>query len=180
MKKKNIKKEQNYRVGKKISQWGKVEEVRIVGENYNNIYSLDGALKLAEKEGLDLVEINPNSNPPTCKILDFDKFMFDKKKKQKEIDKRNNKNKQEVKEMRFGPNTDEHDLEFKKKHIIKFLKNNDKVKAYVFFKGREMSFKEKGEILLLKLANELSDLCKVDSMPKLEGNKLIMILSPKK
>jgi translation initiation factor IF-3 len=180
MAKQNKKDEFNFRVGIKISQFGKVNEVRIVGEKYNDIYSLEDALKLAEKEELDLVEINPKSIPPTCKILDYQKFIFDKKKKKKEIEKNNKKNQQDIKELRFGPNTDSHDFDFKKRHAEKFLKNGDKIKAYVFFKGREMAYKEKGEILLLNLIQDLRDISKVESLPKMEGNRMITYLSPKK
>jgi len=179
-KKQNKKNEFNFRVNEKINQWGKVNEVRVVGEDYNDVYNFQDALNMAYNKNLDLVEINPNSNPPTCKIIDFQKFIFDKKKKQKEVEKNNRKNRQDLKELRFGPNTDEHDFKFKKNHAIKFLENGDKVKAFVFFKGREMQFKEKGEIILLRLADDLQDICKVDMLPKLEGNRMIMNLSPKK
>jgi translation initiation factor IF-3 len=179
-KKQNKKEEFNFRVNEKINQWGKVNEVRIVGEDYNDVYNFQDALNMAYNQDLDLVEINPNSNPPICKIIDYQKFLFEKKKKQKETEKNNRKNRQDLKELRFGPNTDEHDFTFKKNHAIKFLENGDKIKAYVFFKGREMQFKEKGEILLLRRADDLEDLCKVDMLPKMEGNRMIMNLSPKK
>jgi translation initiation factor IF-3 len=173
-------KEVEYRINEKINQWGKVNEVRIVGEDYNDVYNFQDALNMAYNQDLDLVEINSNSTPPTCKIMDYSKFLYEKKRKQKEIEKNNRKNKQELKELRFGPNTDDHDFEFKKRHAEKFLLNGDKVKAYVFFKGREMHFKDKGEFLLLKLIQELQDICKVESLPKMEGNRMIIFLYPKK
>jgi translation initiation factor IF-3 len=179
-KKQTKKNEVFYRVGYQISQRGIVKEIRLVGDGYNEIYDIDEALSLAEKEELDLVEINPSSNPPICKIIDYSKFLYEKKKRKKEQEKIQRKKKQEIKELRFGPNTDNHDFEFKKKHAIKFLNNGDKVKAFVFFKGREIAFKEQGEILLLRFADDLSELCKVESLPKLEGNRMILMLSPKK
>ena len=177
------KKKQNeieIRINEKINQWGKVNEVRVIGDGLNEIYDFQTALNMAYTCNLDLVEIDPNSNPPTCKIVDYKKFIYDKKRKQKEISKNNRKNKQDLKELRFGPNTDEHDFEFKKNHAIKFINNGDKVKAYVFFKGREIAFKDKGEYLLLRLADELKEISKIDALPKLEGNRMIMNFSPKK
>ena len=126
---------------------------------------------------LDLVEISPNADPPVCKITDFQKFLYQQKKKQKEIKAKTSK--VVVKEIRFGPNTDEHDFNFKLNHAIKFLKDGCKIKAFVFFKGRTILFKEKGEILLLKFAQELDELGKVEQMPKLEGKRMIMFISPK-
>ena len=139
--------------------------------------STTDALKIAREEGLDLVMISEKADPPVCKILDYKKFLYDQKKKQKEI--KNNAQKVVVKEIRFGPNTDEHDFEFKKKHAIKFLEEGSKIKSYVFFKGRSILFKDKGEILLLRLATEVEELGIVESMPKLEGKRMIMMLAPK-
>jgi translation initiation factor IF-3 len=132
----------------------------------------------AKSLGLDLVMISEKADPPVVKILDYKKFLYDQKKKQKEI--KNKAQKVVVKEIRFGPNTDEHDYEFKKKHAIKFLEEGSKIKAFVFFKGRSILFKDKGEILLLKLATELEELGVVEQMPKLEGKRMIMMLAPKK
>ncbi len=132
---------------------------------------------MADEMELDLVEISPNAEPPVCRIIDYQKFLYQQKKKQKEI--KANAAKVVLKEIRFGPNTDEHDYNFKLKHAENFIKEGAKVKAYVFFKGRQIVFKEQGEILLLKFAQELEDIAKVDSMPKLEGKRMIMMLSPK-
>lgn len=140
--------------------------------------STNDALQQAKGEGLDLVMISEKADPPVVKILDYKKFLYDQKKKQKEI--KNRAQKVVVKEIRFGPNTDEHDYEFKKKHAIKFLEEGSKIKAFVFFKGRSILFKDKGEILLLKLATELEELGVVEQMPKLEGKRMIMMLAPKK
>jgi translation initiation factor IF-3 len=142
------------------------------------VLSATDALKIAREEGLDLVMISEKADPPVCKILDYKKFLYDQKKKQKEI--KNNAQKVVVKEIRFGPNTDEHDFEFKKKHAVKFLEEGSKIKSYVFFKGRSILFKDKGEILLLRLATEVEELGIVESMPKLEGKRMIMMLAPKK
>ena len=133
---------------------------------------------MAEDAGLDLVEISAKTDPPICKILDYKKFLYDQKKKQKEIKAKTTK--VSIKEIRFGPNTDEHDFEFKKKHAIKFLEEGSKLKAYVFFKGRSIVFKEQGQILLLKLAQELDEYGSVEQMPKLEGKRMIMFIAPKK
>jgi len=140
--------------------------------------STEQALRQAKEDGLDLVMISEKADPPVVKILDYKKFLYDQKKKQKEI--KNKAQKVVVKEIRFGPNTDEHDYEFKKKHAIKFLEEGSKLKAFVFFKGRSILFKDKGEILLLKLATELEELGVVEQMPKLEGKRMIMMLAPKK
>ena len=159
----------------------RVSEVRLVGDNVEvGVYDIKDAIRMAENQELDLIEISPTANPPVCKIMDYSKFLYDHKKKLREIDKKNRISAMDIKELRFGPNTDDHDFEFKKKHAQKFLQNGDKVKAFVFFKGREIKFKEKGDILLLKLANELEDYGIVESLPKLEGNKLIVIIKPKK
>ena len=153
--------------------------VRIVGDDIkSDIYPIKEALRIAEDAGYDLVEISPKAVPPVCRIVDYKKFLYEQKKKQKEIKAKSTKI--VVKELRYGPNTDEHDFNFKLKHAEKFLNEGAKVKAYVFFKGRTILFKEKGEILLLKLAQSLEDCGIVESMPKLEGKKMIMILAPKK
>jgi len=152
----------------------------LVGDNIDNpgIVSLDEALKLADELELDLVEISPNANPPVCKVVDYQKFLYQQKKKQKEIKAKSTKI--VVKEIRFGPNTDEHDFNFKLKHAIKFLEEGSKVRAYVFFKGRSILFKEQGEVLLLKLAQELEEYAKVEQLPKLEGKRMIISFTPKK
>lgn len=157
------------------------KEVRLVGDNVEtDVYTIEDALQIANERELDLIEISPNANPPVCKIENYKKFLYNKKKKQKELEKKNKKNQADIKELRFGPNTDEHDFNFKKNHAHNFLTKGDKVKAFVFFKGREMQFKEKGEIILLKLADELSDVGLAESLPKMEGNRMIMFIKPKK
>lgn len=152
----------------------------MVGDNIENqgVYPLREALRMADEMELDLVEISPKADPPVCKIIDYSKFLYHQKKKQKEMKAKAVK--VVVKEIRFGPQTDEHDFEFKLRHAEKFLKDGAKVKAYVFFKGRSILFKEQGEILLLRLATELEDLGTVEQMPKLEGKRMIMMISPKK
>jgi translation initiation factor IF-3 len=153
--------------------------VRIVGDGGEpQVVSTNQAIEMAKDAGLDLVMISEKADPPVVKILDYKKFLYDQKKRQKEI--KSKAQKVVVKEIRFGPNTDEHDYEFKKKHAIKFLEEGSKLKAYVFFKGRSILFKDKGEILLLKLATELEELGVVEQMPKLEGKRMIMMLAPKK
>ena len=153
--------------------------VRVVGDNVNvNIYPINTAIKMAKQLGLDLVEISPNSDPPVCKIIDYSKFKYNQKKKEKSI--RSKAQKTVLKEIRFGPNTDDHDFNFKLKHAIKFLENGAKVKAYVHFYGRTIVFKERGEILLLKLAQALEDYANVEELPKLEGKRMFLMLSPKK
>lgn len=136
------------------------------------------ALQLAESMGLDLVEISPNADPPVCKVIDYNKFLYQQKRKQKELKAKQTKI--IVKEIRFGPQTDEHDYNFKLKHAQKFLAEGAKVKAYVFFKGRSILFKEQGEILLLRFAQDLEEFCKVEQLPKLEGKRMIIILGSKK
>ncbi len=150
-----------------------------MGDNVpeQGVVSTRDAIRMADELELDLVEISPNAEPPVCKIIDYQKFLYQQKKKQKEI--KANAAKIVTKEIRFGPNTDEHDYNFKLKHAENFIKEGSKVKAYVFFKGRQIVFKEQGEILLLKFAQELEEIAKVDSMPKLEGKRMIMMLSPK-
>jgi len=157
-----------------------VPQVRVVGDNIENpgIYALRDALKLAEELELDLVEISPKADPPVCKITDYSKFLYQQKKKQKELKAKTVK--VVIKEIRFGPQTDEHDFNFKLRHAEKFLKEGAKVKAFVFFKGRSILFKEQGEILLLRLATALEDYGAVEQMPKLEGKRMTMFISPKK
>ena len=143
-----------------------------------NIVSLEEALKTANRLGLDLVEISPKAEPPVCKVIDYKKFIYDQKKRQKAIKAKTLK--VVIKEIRFGPNTGEHDFNFKLKHAEKFLQDGAKVKAFVFFRGRTIIFKENGEILLLRLAQALEEFGVVESMPKLEGKKMIMLIAPKK
>lgn len=143
-----------------------------------DIYPLEKALEIADEMELDLVEISPKADPPVCKVMDYKKFLFEQKKKEKAMKQKTSK--VVVKEIRFGPNTDEHDYEFKRKNAEKFLKDGAKLKAFVFFKGRSIVFKDKGEILLLRLAKDLEELGKVEQMPKLEGKRMIMMIAPKK
>ncbi|MBT5614762.1 MAG: translation initiation factor IF-3 [Flavobacteriales bacterium] len=153
--------------------------VRMVGEGVEpKICSIDDAMKIANNLGLDLVEISPNIDPPVCKVIDYKKFIYDQKKKQKAI--KSKAQKVVIKELRFGPNTGEHDFDFKLKHAKSFLEDGAKVKAFVFFRGRSIVFKDQGHILLLKLAQALEDIGVVENMPKLEGKKMIMIIAPKK
>jgi len=163
-----------YRVNEFITS----REVRLVGENIEQgVYNINDALGMANEQGLDLVEISPNADPPVCKIIDYSKFKYEQKKKQKEIKAKAQKT--VLKEIRFGPNTDDHDFNFKLKHAIKFLNDGAKVKAYVHFVGRTIVFKERGEILLLKFAQALEEYGKVDQLPKLEGKRMTLIVSPK-
>lgn len=163
----------------KINEHIRAQEVRVVADGIEpKVYPLAQALKFAEEQELDLVEISPNAVPPVCKIIDYKKFLYNQKKKQKEIKAKAQKI--VIKEIRFGPNTDEHDFDFKTKHARKFIEDGAKVKAFVFFKGRTIVFKDRGEILLLKLAQELEDIATVESMPKMEGKRMIMFLIPKK
>ena len=149
-----------------------------MGDNVEvGIYPIDKARKIAEEIGLDLVEISPKADPPVCKIIDYKKFLYEQKKREKAMKAKATK--VVVKEIRFGPNTDDHDYEFKKKHAEKFLRDGAKLKAYVFFKGRSIVYKDKGEILLLRLAQELEELGKVEQMPKLEGKRMTMFIAPK-
>lgn len=157
----------------------RTKEVRLVGDNVEQgVYPTSEALKMAEEQELDLVVISDKSEPFICRILDYKKFLYEQKKKQKELKAKQVK--VVVKEIRFGPQTDDHDFEFKKKHAEKFLEEGSKLKTYVFFKGRSIVFKDQGEILLLRLAQELEHVGKVDQMPKLEGKRMIMMMSPKK
>lgn len=154
-------------------------KVRLVGDNIESpgIYPTSEAIKMADDMDLDLVEISPNAEPPVCRIMDYQKFMYQQRRKQKEIKAKAVK--VVVKEIRFGPNTDEHDYEFKLRHAEKFLQEGSKVKAYVFFKGRSILFKEQGEILLLRFANDLEEFARVDQLPRLEGKRMILMLAPK-
>lgn len=155
----------------------RVPEVRLVGENVETgVYPTRKALEIAEELELDLVEISPNATPPVCKVIDYKKFLYEQKKREKEMKAKATK--VVIKEIRFGPQTDEHDYEFKKKHGEKFLKEGSKVKAYVFFKGRSIIYKDQGEILLLRLATDLEEFGKVEQMPKLEGKRMTMFLAP--
>jgi translation initiation factor IF-3 len=150
----------------------------LVGDNVEvGIYPIAKAIALAEEQGLDLVEISPKADPPVCKIIDYKKFLYEQKKREKVMKAKATK--VIIKEIRFGPNTDDHDYEFKKKHAEKFLKDGAKLKAYVFFKGRSIVYKDKGEILLLKLAQELEEFGKVEQMPRLEGKRMTMFIAPK-
>lgn len=164
-----------YRINERI----RVPEVRLVGDDITaGVYPTAQALQMAESKGLDLVEISPNAAPPVCKIIDYQKFLYQQKKRQKEQKAKSVK--VIVKEIRFGPQTDDHDYNFKLKHAKGFLEEGAKVKAYVFFKGRSILFKEQGEVLLLRFANDLEDYGKVEQMPVLEGKRMIIMLSPKK
>lgn len=154
-------------------------EVRVVGEGIEpGIYPIAKALQMAEDAGLDLVMITEKAVPPVCRIVDYKKFLYEQKKKEKELKAKQQK--VTIKEIRFGPQTDDHDYEFKKRHARSFLEEGSKLKAYVFFKGRSIIFKDQGEILLLKLAQELEDVGKVEQLPKLEGKRMIMMMAPKK
>lgn len=153
-------------------------KVRVVGDNVEvDVYPTSKALQIAREQGLDLVEISPKADPPVCKVIDYSKFKYEQKKKQKEIKAKAQKT--VLKEIRFGPNTDEHDFNFKLKHAIKFLEEGAKVKAYVHFYGRTIVFKERGEILLLKFAQALEEHAKVEQLPKLEGKRMFLFLAPK-
>ncbi len=156
----------------------RVPQVRLVGENVEvGVYDTQAAQKMAQEQGLDLVEISPQADPPVCKIIDYNKFLYEKKKKEKEM--KANSKVSEVKEIRFTPNTDDHDFDFKSKHAQNFLKDGNKVKAYVQFKGRAIMFKERGELLLLKFAERLVEFGTLESMPKLEGKRMFAIFAPK-
>lgn len=164
-----------YRINDRI----RVKEVRLVGENVEQgVYSIQQALAIADSKQLDLVEISPNAAPPVCRVIDYQKFLYQQKKKVKE--QKAKATKITLKEIRFGPQTDDHDYNFKLKHAKSFLEEGCKVKAYVFFKGRSILFKEQGEVLLLRFANDLEDFGKVESMPVLEGKRMIIMLAPKK
>ncbi len=164
-----------YRINDEI----RVKEVRIVGDNIESkVYPIAQALRIAEEHGVDLVEISPTAQPPVCRLIDYSKFLYQLKKKAKEQKARQVKI--NVKEIRFGPQTDDHDYNFKLKHARGFLEGGDKVKAYVFFRGRSILFKEQGEVLLLRFANDLEDCGKVEQMPLLEGKRMTLFIAPKK
>ena len=171
---KTDKKQNQYRVNEQI----RVREVRIVGESGSTVMPTREALDMAHQQGVDLVEISPNANPPVCRLIDYSKFLYQQKKRAKEMKAKQVK--VEVKEIRFGPQTDEHDYQFKLKHAKEFLEEGNKVRAYVFFRGRSILFKEQGEVLLLRFANDLEEVGKVESMPSLEGKKMFLYLAPKK
>ena len=162
----------------RTNQMIRVPEVRLVGDNIEpGIYPAADALKMAQDQQLDLVEISPGANPPVCKIIDYNKFLYDEKKKKKEMKAKSKTS--EVKEVRFTPNTDDHDFEFKCKHAEKFLLDGNKVKAHVQFKGRAIMFKERGELLLLKFADRLKDVGALEGMPKMEGKRMLVMFAPK-
>ena len=163
-----------YRVNEQIH----VREVRVVSEDGSEVMPTRKAMDLARQQGVDLVEISPNAQPPVCRLIDYSKFLYQQKKRQKEMKQKQVKI--EVKEIRFGPQTDEHDYQFKLKHAQEFLLEGNKVRAYVFFRGRSILFKEQGEVLLLRFANDLEEYGKVESMPALEGKKMFLYLAPKK
>lgn len=168
-------KEDQHKINEKIT----VPKVRVVGENIeSDIYPTSVALNMAKEAELDLVMITEKADPPVCRVVDYKKFLYEQKKKEKELKAKQQK--VVIKEIRFGPQTDEHDYEFKKRHARSFLEEGSKLKAYVFFKGRSIIFKDQGEILLLKLAQELEDIGKVEQLPKLEGKRMIMMMAPKK
>ena len=172
---KNDSLKEQYRINDRI----RVREVRLVGDNVEpGVYPTQQALKIAEEQGIDLVEISPNAAPPVCRVIDYQKFLYQQKKRQKEQKAKSVK--VVVKEIRFGPQTDDHDYNFKLKHAKGFLEEGSKVKAYVFFKGRSILFKEQGEVLLLRFANDLEEYAKVEQLPKLDGKKMFLYLAPKK
>ena len=171
---KQDKKGNQYRVNEQI----RVRDVRIVGDNGSTVMPTRQALDMAREQGVDLVEISPNANPPVCRLIDYSKFLYQQKKRAKEMKQKQVK--QDIKEIRFGPQTDEHDYNFKLKHAQEFLKDGNKVKAYVFFRGRSILFKEQGELLLARFANDLAEYGKVEAVPKLEGKRMIVNISPKK
>ena len=162
----------------RINHLIRVPQVRLVGDNVEiGVYSTQEALKIAQQQQLDLVEISPNADPPVCKVIDYNKFLYDKKKKEKEMKAKAKVS--EVKEIRFTPNTDDHDFDFKSRHAEGFLKDGNKVKAYVQFKGRAIQFKERGELLLLKFAERLQEIGQPEALPKLEGKRMFIMLAPK-
>ena len=172
---KNEKIKNNYRINEQIRS----REVRLVGDDVEStVMPTHKAIQLAEQKGVDLVEISPNAQPPVCRLIDYSKFLYQQKKRQKELKAKQVKI--EVKEIRFGPQTDEHDYNFKLKHAKDFLTEGDKVKAYVFFRGRSILFKEQGEVLLLRFANDLEEYGKVEQMPVLEGTRMIIFIAPTK
>lgn len=161
-----------------INEYIRAQQVRLVGDNVEQgIMSLAEARKIADEQELDLVEISPNADPPVCRVIDYNKFIYEQKKKLKEI--KANAKQTVIKEIRFGPNTNEHDFQFKLKHAIGFLEAGEKVRAYVHFKGRAIVYKEQGEILLLRFAQALEEVGKVEQLPKLEGKRMFLIVGPK-
>ncbi len=169
----------NKKEGYPINNQIRAKEVRLVGDNVEQgVYTLHKALQIAEELELDLIEISPNAEPPVCRVLDYQKFLYQQKKRAKEQKAKSTK--VVVKEIRFGPQTDDHDYNFKLKHAMGFLQEGAKVKAYVFFRGRSILFKEQGEVLLLRFANDLEEYGKVEQMPVLEGKRMIIMLTPKK
>lgn len=171
---KNDKIKNQYRVNEQI----RVKEVRIVSDVGSTVVPTRQAMDMARSQGVDLVEISPNAQPPVCRLIDYSKFLYQQKKHAKEMKAKQVK--VDVKEIRFGPQTDEHDYQFKLKHAKEFLDNGNKVRAYVFFRGRSILFKEQGEVLLLRFANDLEEYAKVEQMPALEGKKMFLYLAPKK
>ena len=169
---------QNLKSQYRINEQIRVREVRVVGEDGSSVMPTREALDIARQQGVDLVEISPNAEPPVCRIIDYSKFLYQQKKKAKEMKQKQVK--VEVKEIRFGPQTDDHDYNFKLKHAKEFLEEGNKVRAYVFFRGRSILFKEQGEVLLLRFANDLEDYGKLEQMPVLEGKRMTIMLSPKK
>lgn len=166
--------EPEHRINEKI----RIPQIRLVGDNVEvGVYNTADALKIARELELDLVEISPNADPPVCKVIDYKKFLYEKKKKEKEM--KANSKQSEVKEIRFTPGTDDHDFDFKAKHAHKFLKDGNKVKAYVQFKGRAIMFQDRGQLLLLKFAERLADVGALEGLPKLEGKRMIAIFAPK-
>jgi translation initiation factor IF-3 len=162
----------------RTNQMIRVPQVRLVGDNVTvGVYSTQDALRMAQEQGLDLVEISPQADPPVCKIIDYNKFLYEKKRKEKEMKAKSKS--AEVKEIRFTPGTDDHDFDFKSKHAEAFLKEGNKVKAYVQFKGRAIMFKERGELLLLKFAERLAEVGQPESLPKMEGKRMLIIFAPK-
>lgn len=171
---KNDKMKNQYRVNEQI----RVREVRVVSEGGSTVMATRSALEMAREQGVDLVEISPNAQPPVCRLIDYSKFLYQQKKHAKEMKAKQAK--VEIKEIRFGPQTDEHDYNFKLKHAQEFLSEGNKVRAYVFFRGRSILFKEQGEVLLLRFANDLEEYAKVEQLPKLDGKKMFLYLAPKK
>src|SRR6476659_9208405 len=162
----------------RINHHIRVPQVRLVGDNVTvGVYPTQEAMKMAQDQQLDLVEISPQADPPVCKIIDYNKFLYDKKKKEKEMKAKAKVS--EVKEIRFTPNTDDHDFDFKAKHAESFLKDGNKVKAYVQFKGRAIQFQERGQLLLLKFAERLAEIGVLESMPKMEGRRMLAMFAPK-
>lgn len=166
--------EPEHRINERI----RVPQVRLVGDNVTvGVYPIEEARRIAQQQELDLVEISPNGDPPVCKVIDYKKFLYEKKRKEKEM--KANAKQSEVKEIRFTPGTDDHDFDFKAKHAEKFLKDGNKVKAYVQFKGRAIMFKDRGELLLLKFAERLTEVGALEGMPKMEGKRMLAMFAPK-